>query len=134
VDPTLTRSHVKKSDFLRYAIEMKCINPIRDIITNSLPPLKGIARGVSIQLREVVKHGTQSTRDIDVALRTASIEADMFPDNSMDCEQDLALNAHLGAEEAVSPRRVQDPEGAKNLVLTYTTTAGATSAMIKRGF
>ena len=55
---------------------------------------------------EVVKHGTQSRRDLDVALRTTNTAADWFTDNPLDCEQDLALNAHLGVEGAMSPRRV----------------------------
>ena len=92
---------------------MNCINPIRDIIKNPLPPLEEIARGVSIQLREVVKHGTHSRRDMDVALRTANTTEDWFPDNLLDCEQDLALNAHLGAEGAMSPGRVHDRKEAK---------------------
>ena len=45
----------QKADFLRYAIQSNCINPIRDILKSPLPPLEGIARGVSTQLREVVK-------------------------------------------------------------------------------
>ncbi len=59
-----------------------------------------------IHLREVVKHGTQSKRDLDVALRTSNTTADGSPDNPLDYEQDLALNAYLGAEGAMSPRRV----------------------------
>jgi hypothetical protein len=104
---------------------------IRDIIKNPLPPLEEIAKGVSIQLKEVVKHGTQSRRDLDVALRTANTTADWFPDNPIDCEQDLALNSHLGAEGAMSPRRVQDPEGAKTLVVSYKTAAGATTFYVR---
>jgi hypothetical protein len=34
----------------------------------------------------------------------------------------------------MSPRRVQDPEGAKTLVVSYKTAAGATSAIVKRRF
>jgi hypothetical protein len=48
----------QKADFLRYAIQLNCINPIRDIIKSPLPSLEEIARGVSIRLRELVKHGT----------------------------------------------------------------------------
>ena len=66
----------QKADFLRYAIRLNFINPIRDIIQYPLPPLEKITRGVSIQLKEVVKHGTQSRRDLDVALWTTSTVAD----------------------------------------------------------
>ena len=36
------------SDFLRYAVQLNSMNPIRDITKSPLPPLEGIARGVSI--------------------------------------------------------------------------------------
>jgi hypothetical protein len=76
----------QKADFLRYAIQLNCINPIRDITKIPLAPLEEITKGASIQLKEVAKHGTQSSRDLDVALRTASTIADWFPDNPLDCE------------------------------------------------
>jgi hypothetical protein len=123
-----------KSDFLRYAIQLNCINPIRDIIKSPLPPLEEIARGVLIQLREAVKLGTQSRRDLEAALKTTGIEADLFPNNQHDCEMNFALNKHLGAERAMSAGRVQDLEGAKTVVISHAKTAGATTAVIKRRF
>ena len=78
---------------------MNCIKPIRDIIKSPLPPLEEITIGVSIQLREVVKHGTQSRRDMDVAIRTTNTIADWFLENPLDCEHDIALNAHLVQRE-----------------------------------
>ena len=68
----------------------------------------------------------QRRRDRDVALRTTNTPSDWFPENPLDFEQDLAPNAHLGPEGAMSPGRVQDPEGAKTLVVRYRTVAGAT--------
>ena len=96
--------------------------------------MEEIGRGVSIQLREVVKHRTRSRRDLDVALRTTNTTADWFLDNPLDCEQDLALNAHLGAEGAMSLGRVQDPEEAKTLVVSYIKSTGATTTIVKRRF
>ena len=34
--------------FLRYAVQLKCINPIKDISRTPLPPLEDIAEGVEI--------------------------------------------------------------------------------------
>ena len=39
-----------KADFLRYALQLNCINPVRDIIKCSLPPLEEIARGATLQI------------------------------------------------------------------------------------
>jgi hypothetical protein len=58
----------KKADFLRYAVQLNCINPIRDITKSPLPSLEEIARGISIHLRDVIKPGSQSKWDLDTAL------------------------------------------------------------------
>ena len=46
----------------------------------------------------------------------------------------MDLNKHLGAEGVMSPGRVQDPEGAKTIVLSYNTAAGAVATVIKHKF
>ncbi len=38
----------QKSDFLRYAVQFNCINPIRDVTKCPLPPLEEIAHGIYI--------------------------------------------------------------------------------------
>ncbi len=81
----------QKADFLRYAIRLNCINPIRDIMKNPLPSLEEIARGVSIQLRDVEKLGTQSRRDMDNALQASGTETDWFRETRENCEQNLGL-------------------------------------------
>ena len=108
--------------------------PNRDIIKSPLPLVEEIAREVSIQLREVVKLGTQSRRDLEATLLTSGTEAYWFPDSQHGCEMNFALNKHIGAEGAMSSDRVQDPEGAKTVVISYATTAGATTTVIKRMF
>ena len=124
----------QKADFLRYAVQLNCINPIRDITKNLLPPLEEIARGISIQLRDVIKPGNQSRRDMDTALTESGTEQDWFPETKETCEHYLGLNNHLGADGAMSPGRVQDPEGAKKITLSYNTPAGAIAAITKRRF
>ena len=46
----------------------------------------------------------------------------------------MALNKHMGAEGAMSPGRVQDPKGAKIIVLSCKTAAGAVATVIKHMF
>jgi len=92
-----------KADFLRYAIQLNCINHVRDITKFRLPLLVEIARGASIQLQDVVVKGTQSRKDLDNALKATRASNEWFIDNSSDCEQSVELNIHLGAEGAMSP-------------------------------
>jgi len=46
----------------------------------------------------------------------------------------LGLSHHLGAARVMSPGRIQDPEGAKHLVVSYQSTAGATTTIIRGRF
>ena len=43
--------------------------------------------------------------------------------------QDLRLNTHLGAGGAMSTRRIQDPEGAKTIILSFKTSPGVALAI-----
>jgi hypothetical protein len=62
------------------------------------------------------------------------VEADWFPETKEDCEHNLGLTKYLEAVGAMSPGRVQDPEGAKQITLSYTSPAGAIAAIINRRF
>jgi hypothetical protein len=119
----LTNSRHKKADFLRYAVQLNCINPVRDITKCPLPPLEEIAQGIHIQLQDIIKKGTLSWKDLDTAINLAEAEAEWFLENPYDCAQLLNLNKHLGAEGAMSPGRVQDPKGAKMITISFNTAA-----------
>jgi hypothetical protein len=71
---------------------------------------------------------------MDAALRTAGTTADWFPDPAANCHMNLELNYHLGAEGIISTGRIQDPEGAKHLVISYQTAAGVIAAISKHKF
>ena len=124
----------QKADFLRYAVQFNCINPITDIIKCPLPPLEEISLGVSIQIQAVIIKGTRSRRDIDAALCLAEAEDEWFPAGKPECAHTLELNLHIGAEGAMSPGRVQDMEEAKTVVINFNKTTGAVAIVIKRKF
>jgi hypothetical protein len=71
---------------------------------------------------------------MDTTITTLGTESEWFPDIPIDCVRSLALNTHMGVERALSKRRLQDPEGAKLVVLNYKTTAGAADAILKHKF
>ena len=80
------------------------------------------------------KLGTQRVRDLDSALQASGKETDRFPETRENCEQNLCLNKQLGAEGDMSPRRVQDLEGAKSITISYNSPAGAIAAIVNRRF
>ena len=54
---------------------------------------------------------------------------DYFKDPQGLCTRDLRLNAHLGAGGVMTPCKIQDPEGAKTIVVSFKTAAGAIAAI-----
>ena len=76
-----------------------------------------------------LKLGTEPKKDIDIALRESGTYQVWFPGDRHTWARDLRLNTHLGAGGAMSTRRIQDPEGAKTIILSFKTTAGATMAI-----
>jgi hypothetical protein len=124
----------QEEDFLRYAVELHCLNPVQDIARTSSPQLEEIAIGAKVFLAAVNKTGTQQRKDMDAALRTAGTTTDLFPDPAAKCQMNLELNYHLGAEGVMSSGRIQDPEGAKHLVISYRTAAGAIAIISKQKF
>jgi len=117
-----------KDDFLRYAVELQCLNPIADTRKTPLPPLEELAEGTTALIKAGLKHGALTRQDLDKSLKEAGTTRDWYIDKYY-CEQDLSLNEHLGAAGAMSTGRVQDPEGAKTIILTYKTAAGAVAAI-----
>jgi hypothetical protein len=76
-----------------------------------------------------LKHGSEPRKDLDIALRKSGTYLDWFPGDRHTWNQDMRLNTHLGSGGAMSTGRIQDPEGAKTIILSFKTTAGAALAI-----
>ncbi len=132
LDFTLNPEH--KSDFLRYAVQLQCVNPVKDAARTPLPSIEDLARGVALQLSSVRTPGLQPRQELEVALRATGTLAEWFPPNDDGCVQDMRFNRHLGADGLMTPGRAQDSEGAKTLVVSFRTAAGAVAAISKHRF
>jgi len=124
-----TENPYHKEDFLRYAVELHCLNPLADIRKSPLPPLDNLAEGVTVQLATRLKHGTEPRKDLNIALRESGTYQDWFPGDRHTCAHDLRLNTHLRAGGAMSTRFIQDPEGAKTTIMSFKTVAGVSLAI-----
>ena len=123
-----------EEDFLRYAIEMHCLSLVQDIAQYPLPQLKEIAKVTSILLNAVTHTGIKQRRDLDASLRVSGTRKDWFPHPDAPCQKNLEINHHLGAEGVMSHGRIQDPKGAKHLVISYRTAAGVVAVIVRSMF
>jgi hypothetical protein len=128
-----TDNPADKEPFLRYAVILQCINPITDITKRPLPPLEDIAEGIEISLQDLFIRGSASRKQLEIATRAAGTYEDWFDEEKAE-HIDIELNEHLGARGIMSPGTIQDPEGARTLVASFCTAAGAAAAIVKRKF
>ena len=91
-----------KEDFLRYAIELHCLNPVADIRKSPLLSLEDLAEGDMVQLATGLKLGTEPRKDLDIFLRESETYHDWFPGDRHTLAHDMRLNTHLGAVGAMS--------------------------------
>jgi hypothetical protein len=126
-----TENPASKEDFLRYAIELQCLSVETNTRKTPLPPLQDLAEGATVLLEAGLRLGTKPRCDLEKALREAGTQQDWYLEKHC-CEQDLSLNTHLGAEGAMSTGRVQAPEGATTIILSYKTAAGAVTAISRQ--
>jgi hypothetical protein len=114
-----------KPDFVRYAVELICQNPNTDTRKTPLPPLEELAAATETLLEAGIQPEKAPRKDFLNILQKSGNAKDWFPDPYGPCRDDLRLNAHLGAGRIMTPGRIQDPEGAKTIVVSFKTAAGA---------
>ena len=65
-----------KKDFLRYAVELQCLNPVADTRKTPLPLLEDLAEGVTVLIEAGLRLGTEPKSDLDKTLREAGTQRD----------------------------------------------------------
>ena len=91
-----------KEDFLRYVVELECLNPVANTRKTPLPPLEDLVEGVSIMLAAGLKHGSEPRKELGHAIRASRTKLYLFPGDQHTNAQDMRLNTHLGAIGAMS--------------------------------
>ena len=95
-----------KSDFVRYAVELRCHDPITNTRKTPLPPLEELAESTKILLVEGLKRDKLPRKNFIKILQIAYDTKDWLPTPNGPCNRDLHLNAHLGAGGVMTPGRI----------------------------
>ncbi len=114
-----------KTDFVKYAVELRCLNPIVDTKKSPLPPLENLAKAVEALMVLGLKPDKEPRRKPKKLLQIEGITRQWFPKPRGPCNRDTRSNSHLGADGVMTPGRILDPEGAKTIVVFVKTAAGA---------
>ena len=118
-----------KPDFIRYAVEFRCLNPLTDTKKSPLPPLEELAEAIAILTVVDLQSQKEQRKELEKVLQNAGSLRDWFPAAKGQCNMDARISTHLGAGGIMTPGRIQDPEGAKIMVISFKTSAGEIMAV-----
>ena len=117
-----------KLDFVRYAVEFRCLNPLMDTKNTPLPPLEELAEVVSTLTAVGLQPHKEQRKELEKVLQNTGSLRDWFPAAKGPCNRDARINTHLGAG-VITLGRIQDPERAKSMVISFKTAPGAILAV-----
>jgi hypothetical protein len=123
-----------KTDFVRYAVELRCLNPVVDTKKSPLPPLEDLSEAVGTLMLSGLQPDKEPRKDLEKLLLTERTTRQWFLELRGPCARDNRINTHLGATGVMTPCRIQDPEGAKTVVVSFKTTTGAIIAVQRHTF
>ncbi len=121
-----------KTDFARYTVELHCLNPVVDIKKTPLLPLEDLAEVVTVLLQVGLQQHKEPRKELEKILQVEGGTKEWFPQTHGPCTRYLRINANLGAGGVMTPGRISGPEGAKTVVISFKTTAGAVAAIHKQ--
>ena len=108
-----------KPEFIRYASEFRCLNPVVDTKKTPVPPLEDLAEAVTILPKAGHQHNKDPRKELEKILLTEGASKEWFLEPYGPCTRDLRINSHLGAGEVMTTGRIQDPEGAKIVIISF---------------
>ena len=123
-----------KQDFVRYAVKLRCLNPVMDTNKTPLPPLEYLAEAITDLQQHGLRHNKEPRKELEKILQTEGASKEWFPEQHGPCTQDMRINTHLGARGVMTPGRIQDPEGAKIVIISFKTTARAITTIHKQTY
>jgi hypothetical protein len=123
-----------KPNFVRYAVGLRRLNPMRDTKKTPLPPLEDLADAVTVLLQTRLQHNKEPRKDFEKLLQEEGAAKNWFPEKYGPCARDLRINSHLGAGGVMTTGRIQDPEGAKTTIISFKTAAGAVAAIHRQTY
>jgi hypothetical protein len=88
-----------------------------------LPPLEDLAEAVAILIKVGLQHNNEPRKELERLLQAEGVTKEWFPKTHGPCTRDIRINTHLGAGGVMTQVRIQDPEGAKTIVISFKTTA-----------
>ena len=105
------------------------MNLIMDTKKSPLPPLKDLDKAVEALMAAGLKPNKEPRKELEKLLQSKGTARHWFAEPRGPCIRDTMINSHLGAAGVMTLNRIQDPEGANTVVVSFKTAAGAILAV-----
>jgi hypothetical protein len=92
-----------KTDFVRYAVELRCLNPVMDTKKSPLPPLEDLAEALEVLMAAGLKPDKEPRKELDKLMQAEGTARQWFAEPRGPCIRDTKINSHLGASGVMTP-------------------------------
>ena len=105
-----------------------------DTKKSPLPPLEDLAEAVEALMAAGLKPDKDPRKELEKLPQAEGTARHWFAEPRDHIIRDTMINSHLGAASVMTPGRIQDPEGAKTVVVSVKTAAGAILAVNRQTY
>jgi len=95
-----------KPDFVRYALELRCLNPVVDTKNTPLPSLKDLSEAVTVLIQVGLQHNKEVRKELENILKAEGVTKEWFPETHGPCSRDQRINTHLRAGGVMTLGRI----------------------------
>ena len=75
----------EKPDFVKYAMELRCLNQVLDTKRTPLPPLEDLAEAVIVLLLTGLQHSKEPRKELEKLIRAEGATKECFPEHQGPC-------------------------------------------------
>ncbi len=106
-------------------------NRTEDLSRLSLPTLSDISHGIVLEMKHVHYYHTPARKALDKLLRATDSCRDWVPEQGPDLIYDTGINRYLVDNGIISPRRIQNIDGARIFAASFYPPAGPVAVAFK---
>ena len=92
---------------------------------DTAPTARGLAEAVTVLLQTGLEHNKEPRKELEKILQAEGVTKEWFPEHNGQCTYNMRINSHLGARRVMTLERIQDPKGAKTVIISFKTTSRA---------
>ena len=74
-----------KPDFVRYAMELRCLDHVEDTKKTPIPSLEDLSKAVTVLMQVELQHNKKPRKELETILKAEGVTKDWFPETHGPC-------------------------------------------------